>query len=131
MKKIFILAIAATSFFTACKKEPGQGGRATIKGKIFTLDYDDTFTIIKDTFPTQGENVYILYGDDNTVADNARTSFDGTFEFEFLRTGKYRIFAVSKDTAAKRSNRTIEVMKTIEIKEKKEVVTLDDMYIAD
>lgn len=131
MKKILILALAAAPFFTACKKEPGQGGRATIKGKIFTVDYDDTFTIIKDTFATQGENVYILYGDDNTVGDNARTSFDGTFQFEFMRTGKYRIFAVSKDTAAKTSNRTIEVMKTIEIKEKKEVYTIEDMYIAD
>jgi hypothetical protein len=131
MKKILILSIAAATIFTACKKEPGQGGRATIKGKLITVDYDDTFTIIKDTFPTQGENVYIMYGDDNTVADNARTSFDGTFEFEYLRKGKYRIFAVSKDTSAKTSNRTIEVLKTIEIKEKKEVVTVEDMYIAD
>jgi hypothetical protein len=131
MNKVLLLVASATIIFTACKKEPGQGGRATIKGKIFTVDFDDTFTIIKDTFPTQGENVFILYGDDNTVGDNVRTSYDGTFEFEYLRTGKYRIFAVSKDTFAKRSNRTIEVMRTIEIKEKKEVVTLDDMYIAD
>ena len=131
MKKILFVFAIATFIITACKKEPGQGGRSTIKGKFFTVDYDDTFTIIKDTFPTQGENVFILYGDDNTVADNARTSFDGTFEFEYLRTGKYRIFAVSKDTAAKTSNRTIEVMRTIEIKEKKEVVTVEDMYIAD
>lgn len=131
MKKFTLFTCLCAITFAACKKEPGQGGRATIKGKLFTVDFDDTFTIIKDTFPTQGENVYILYGDDNTVADNARTSYDGTFQFEYMRTGTYRIFAVSKDTSAKTSNKTIEVMRTIEIKEKKEVVTLDDIYIAD
>jgi hypothetical protein len=128
---VFSILTCIILVVTACKKEPGEGGRATIKGKLIVVDYDDTFTIKKDTFPAQGENIYIIYGDDNTIGDDVKTSYDGTFQFEYLRTGKYRIFAVSKDTAAKTSNKTIEVMQTIEIKDKKEIVTLNDIYIAD
>jgi hypothetical protein len=130
MNKI-ILFVMAITVVVACKKEPGQGGRATIKGKVITIDYDATYTIAKDTFPAQGENVYLLYGDDNSVGDNTKTSFDGTFEFPYLRTGKYRIFVVSKDTAAKISNKTIEVLKEVNITEKKQVKTLDDFTIFD
>ena len=130
MNKI-ILLIAAITFVVACKKEPGKGGRATIKGKVNTIDYDATYTIAKDTFPAQGENVYILYGDANTVGDNTKTSFDGTFEFPYLRTGKYRVFVVSKDTAAKISNKTFEVITDVNITDKKQVITLDDFTIFD
>jgi len=130
MNKILLL-ITTITILVACKKEPGKGGRATIKGKVTTIDYDATYTIAKDTFPAQGENVYLLYGDDNSVENNTKTSFDGTFEFAYLRTGKYKVFVVSKDTAAKISNKTIEVIKEVIITEKKEVKTLDDFTIFD
>jgi carbamoyl-phosphate synthase large subunit len=78
-----------------------------------------------------GENVYIIYGDYNVVGDNTKTSFDGTFEFPYLRKGNYRIFVVSKDSSAKISNKTIEVLREANITEKKQVVNLDQIIIFD
>jgi hypothetical protein len=127
----YLVLITFIFIVTACKKDPGKGGRATIKGQVTVIDYDDTFTIAKDTFPAQGENVYIIYGDYNVVGDNTKTSFDGTFEFPYLRKGNYRIFVVSKDSSAKISNKTIEVLREANITEKKQVVNLDQIIIFD
>ena len=44
------------------------------------------------------EDVYIVYGDEDDIYDdNVKTNFDGTFEFNNLRKGKYKVFAYSKD----------------------------------
>ncbi|MBK9318668.1 MAG: hypothetical protein IPM91_07470 [Bacteroidetes bacterium] len=45
-------------------------------------------------------DVYIIYGDDgNAIDDRTRTSFDGSYKFEFLKKGKYKIFVYTEDTA--------------------------------
>lgn len=131
MNKVFLSLLIVVTTLYSCKKDPGKGGRATIKGVVTVIDYDATYTIAKDTFPAQGENVYILYGDQNVVGDNTKTSIDGSFEFPYLRKGKYRIFVVSKDTAAKISNKTIEVIKDAEVTDKKQVINLDEIVIFD
>jgi len=131
--KNILITVFALIFiaFASCKKEAGEGGRATIKGKLIVVDYDATYTIAKDTFVAQGENVYIIYGDEKIVGDNVKTSYDGTFEFQYLRKGKYKIYAISADSSAKISNKTIEVLKEVNITEKKQVLTLDDIVIID
>lgn len=48
--------------------------------------------------PFADEDVYIIYGDEDDIYDdNIKTNFDGTFEFNNLRKGKYKVFAYSKD----------------------------------
>ncbi|MGB0888060.1 MAG: hypothetical protein ACPGSL_08060 [Vicingaceae bacterium] len=50
--------------------------------------------------PFADEDVYIIYGDEDDIFDdNVKTNFDGTFEFNNLRKGKYKVFAYSKDEA--------------------------------
>lgn len=44
------------------------------------------------------EDVYIIYGNEDEIYDdNVKTNFDGSFEFNNLRKGKYKLFAYSKD----------------------------------
>ncbi|MBN8702550.1 MAG: hypothetical protein J0M08_05770 [Bacteroidetes bacterium] len=86
-------------FFISCKKEAGEGGAATITGKIYVKDYDNaTLTNLESQYFAQKEDVYIIYGGEKgTFDDRVETSYDGTYEFKFLRKGKYKIFVYSKD----------------------------------
>lgn len=134
MKKNATLLITCFALaFTSCKKEPGEGGFATIQGKLYVKDYNQFFTLINGEYYAQGENVYIVYGDGPGVGNSVKTSYDGTFVFEFLRKGKYKVFAISKDSSAAfiNSNKTKEVMMEVEIKEKKQKVVLPDLVVLD
>lgn len=59
-------------------------------------------------------DVYIIYGDEDDVYDDdMKTNYDGTFEFENLRSGNYRIFAYTVD--ATEDSGVKPVFKSIEI----------------
>jgi hypothetical protein len=127
----FVLITFFSMLHFSCKKEAGEGGMASITGKVMIDDYDNTFTILRRVYPAQGEMVFIVYGQDKGVSDNVRTSYDGTFEFKYLRLGKYKVFAVSKDTSDRISNKTIEVLREVDITEKSKTYTVEDLHIAD
>lgn len=97
--RIFKLALFITilSIF-GCKKTEGTGGRSSIKGKLYALNCYDTVTTVGDDDILAGERVYIIYGDDVVYGDNMQTSADGSFEFNYLNEGTYKIFAYSSDT---------------------------------
>jgi hypothetical protein len=82
-------------FSLSCSKEPGLGGKATIKGKLTGRFYSDKqLTQLAGQSALGDENVYIIYGNDQTFYDDdISTSYDGTFEFKYLRPGKYVVFA--------------------------------------
>lgn len=131
MKKniiLFTLAFAMLSI-QSCKKPAGEGGQATINGKLYIQNYNSTFTTINDEYYAQGEQVYIIYGNETGVGNNVRTSYDGSFEFKYLRPGNYKVYALSKDIKSPSASKTIEVLKEVTISKKKEVVTLPDIVI--
>jgi len=130
-KLFFILNTVVIILFSSCKKDAGEGGMASITGKLMIEDYDNTFTILRNIYPAQGEMVFIVYGNEKGVNDNTRTSYDGTFKFMYLRKGKYKVFAVSKDTSDRISNKTIEILREVEITEKSKTYTVEDLHIAD
>lgn len=115
--------------FISCKKQPGEGGFATIKGRLYVKNYDPTFTVLLSEYYLPGEFVYIKYGDNNEVGDNVRTTNDGTFIFNYLRKGKYKVYAIGKDNSKPSLNIPKETLVEIEIKEKKQVVNLSDLVI--
>ena len=92
-KKYFFLI--ALFLFTGCVKTEGQGGRAKIKGKITgTCYYDDQLTQLNGSGVLANENVYIVYGTADTYFDDdIKTSYDGSYEFNYLKPGTYTIFA--------------------------------------
>lgn len=104
-KKITLLLIAAIALvITSCKKPAGEGGRATIKGKIWVENYNTlgaypggAYTL-KGEFAGADEDVYIIYGDDVSYGNKTKSGPDGVFEFKYLRKGDYKIYVQSKDT---------------------------------
>lgn len=126
--KIFII-LAITLAFSACKKQPGPGGRASIKGKVWVKEYNNEFTILKSEHYAQGENVYITYGDNPEIKDKTETSYDGSFEFPYLQKGKYKIFVVSKDSTTAELSGQTSVIREVEITAKKQTVIVEDITI--
>ncbi len=115
--------------FVSCKKEAGPGGKANIKGKVYVKNYDPSFTILLSEYYEQGENVYITYGDETTVGDNIKTSYDGSFIFPYMRVGKYKVWAISKDSSSADPAATKAMIQEIEIKDRKGNVNLPDIII--
>ena len=102
MKKILsILAILVTiAVSSSCKKPAGQGGNSSIKGMVHVTNYNSNFTVVNAVYPGADVDVYIIYGDDITYGDKLKAGPDGVFEFKYLRPGKYRVYAYSKDKDA-------------------------------
>lgn len=123
----------------SCDKDAGEGGTSSITGRVLVHDFDAGWTAVQDTYPAPKEDVYIIYGDDNSVFDDDReTSYDGTFEFKNLRKGTYKIFAYSKDTTGAWNGTVntqfrpdVPVMVTVEITSNKSEVVAPNIIILD
>lgn len=99
-KSITILTLIALTIGTACKKTAGEGGLSTIKGNVYTKNYNSNFSTLLGQYPGADVDVYIIYGDDVTFGDRIKSGPDGVFEFKYLRKGKYKIYVYSKDSVA-------------------------------
>jgi hypothetical protein len=126
MKQFLILLVCLVSFFS-CSKYEGQGGGATIKGVVVERRYNSLGNVIA-SYPAPDQDVYIIYGSENTFYDDdIKTSFDGSFEFRYLRKGNYQVF-VYEDCNTCPSGKK-EVLKQVEITEKNQTLILDTIYI--
>ncbi|TLX76919.1 hypothetical protein E9993_04345 [Labilibacter sediminis] len=133
MRYIILFTICMQTFiFSACEKGPGEGGMATIAGKVIIEDYNFDFTILRSTYPAQEYDVYIIYGNDQFYNDKVETSYDGYFEFNYLREGDYRIFAYSKDKELdyNMTSKKIAIIRDVSITAKKQKVTVEDIVVA-
>lgn len=111
MKNYFLLASILLITLFSCSKEEGEGGNSSISGKIHMTDI---------TGGNQGNyfapdyDVYILYGEDDDIYDDdTKTNYDGTFKFNNLRKGSYRVFAYTKNAGT--PSGVSPVFKSIEI----------------
>lgn len=120
-------ALILVLLVSSCKNGPGPGGQASISGKVHADNYNSTCTLLLGSYYAPDEDVYIIYGDDPSYGDHVKTSFDGTYMFNYLRPGKYTIYVYSKDCSAP-SGKTA-VTATVEITERKQAVALDDINI--
>lgn len=96
--RILLFFVVATCLM-ACQKDPGEGGLASIKGKVlkeYRLVLANPATV-QNTVPAADAEVYIVYGDHISPDDRIWTNPNGEFEFQFLRKGKYTIYVYSKD----------------------------------
>lgn len=123
---VFILITLA-----ACSKPAGPGGRATVKGKVYAYDYDNTQHYLLSKGYTSGEKVYIVYGTSESVGNTIRTRDDGSFAFMYLNKGHYKVFVNSLDTSIKikGNNSDIPVIKEFDIKNNTQTVDLGDIII--
>lgn len=116
------LAMVGVMILYACAKGPGEGGNSSIKGHVWVKDINATFQV-QTEYDGFDEDVFIIYGEDISFSDRIRSNYDGTFEFKYLRPGKYKIFMYSEDSTPPASNpNNVTIIKEIEIKDKKQSV---------
>ena len=131
-KQFFIgLCAFLLLFSTGCKKPPGPGGKAKVKGKIFVRDFDKYAINKLSEYYGSGESVFICYGDNSRVGNSVKSSTDGSFAFLYLNKGHYLVFANSRDTCIhlNGSNKTLPVIMEFDITGMNETVDLGDLTI--
>ncbi len=112
---------------SGCSKYEGKGGCSTIKGKIFLRDLDSQGNL-KEEYYVGRWPVYIVYGDDDFYGDKVETHYDGTFVFEYLYAGTYKIYTYSKCKPCPGNVEPIIV--EVDLKND-EVKTLEDIIVLD
>jgi hypothetical protein len=133
MQRAILTSLALLLFlsvFQSCEKDPGPGGKSTIYGKVLVKDYNSTFTVLNETYYGPGIWVYLIYGDDRNYGERIQTGLGGTYEFKYLRPGKYKVYALSKDSTLS-TNAMIPVMLETDIPSGRQEVGLSDLVIFD
>jgi len=124
-----ILILLSVFALAACQKVEGPGGQASVSGRIFVRDYNDSFTQLIDTYYAMEQRVYIVYGDDTMYGEEIRTHYDGTFRFNFLTKGKYSVYVYSKDSTFAAPGGQYPLIMEFEITDKKESVDLGTITV--
>jgi hypothetical protein len=123
--RYIIPALCFAFTFISCKKNEGEGGYATIKGRVLAANaYSPAIGLGADDGAPK-EDVYIIYGDETVAGDKVETSADGTFEFRYLTKGKYTIYSYSRDTSLADPNGKVMISKPIEIDDRKEIQEIE------
>lgn len=112
-----ILMISALSFFlmAACTKKEGEGGSASLRGSVQVKVCGADTTKPYATFMAQEEDVYIVYGAEDTYGDSKKTHYDGVYQFDYLRKGDYTLYAYSDNFNAQGSSEKVKVAKAVHI----------------
>lgn len=122
----FLFALASF-VFTGCSKPEGEGGTSAVYGKVYAYNYNGSGVLV-DEYYLADEDVFIIYGEgDNYYDDSYKTSFDGSFRFQYLTKGTYTVFVYSDcDTCPSGIE---EISQTFEITGNNEDVVLDDFEV--
>lgn len=131
-KKAIFNFLAVTLVFlliSSCKKEAGEGGDSSIRGKVWVVNYNATFTSINNEYVGADEYVYIIYGDDISYGDRVKTNPAGEFEFKYLREGNYTIYIYSKDKTRTEPSGITSMKVSTNISKKEQVVDVGTITI--
>jgi hypothetical protein len=128
MKKLtaYGLLLTAYCFLSSCTKEEGVGGTSTITGKVYVKEYSQAGNLLAEYYGEE-ERVYIIYGDGTTYDDDFRTSYDGSFKFQYLNKGTYQVFCYSRCDTCASGNEA--VIKEVEITDNNSTIELEDIVI--
>ncbi|HET6991906.1 MAG TPA: hypothetical protein VFJ43_11310, partial [Bacteroidia bacterium] len=130
MKRLlFLPLIALLATVYSCNSGPGPGGQASITGKVYVKgNWNSTCTLYSDSssgfVPYYGPDydVYLIYGDDPSYGDRVKTAPDGTYQFNYLRKGKYTVYVYSNDCTAPSGKTAVSI--PVEITGKKQAAQL-------
>lgn len=130
MRSAILILSLSIIFLTSCSKEEGQGGTSVITGKVFVQLYDDAnYNVLIGQYYAPEEDVYIIYGDEEIYNDRFRTNYDGSFRFEYLRKGKYTVFAYSEVPESIDPSGVKAIMKVVEITDNDQHIRVEDIVI--
>lgn len=106
-------------------------GSASISGKIYKINWNATYTDINEQYYSPDEDVFLVYGDDLSYFEKTKTRADGSYFFNNLISGDYRIYAFSEDVTQVSVSNTIEISKDTSIVKNNQNIILEDLIIAD
>jgi len=124
------MAMPLAILLIACNKDPGEGGKAEIRGRVLEQLYNNNGVATGAPYALAEQNVYIIYGDATEGQfpdDNVDSGPDGTFRFKWLRKGTYSIYTISECDTCDSGSRA--VFAKVEIGDRKEVVQAGDLVI--
>lgn len=126
LTNLFTLVFIALAF-SSCNKTAGEGGTSSIQGKVWVINLNASGEIVGEYY-AMDQDVFIIYGDsDATYDDKFATSYNGSYVFNNLVEGKYTLFVYSKCDTCQSGQEVF--TKTVEITEKKQLITVDDLII--
>ncbi len=132
-KKSAVIISGMLLMFSACSKDAGIGGEASIYGKVYARHYNSTFTVLLSEYYVPDTYVYLVYGDDINYGTRIKTNYDGEFEFNYLYPGDYTIYTYSIDSAAivnfAVDPPNMAVIQQVFIEEKKSETEIGDLLI--
>jgi hypothetical protein len=106
-------------------------GSAQITGRVFLINYYNSTSwpnlVVKDTSFAQEKEVYLKIGIAGVYDERIRTRYDGTFEFNGLIPGNYRVYLYSEDV----TGATQYIVKSfdVEITGEFQLTELGDIYV--
>jgi hypothetical protein len=112
--------------FTGCEKEAGFGGLASISGKVYAYEYNNSGRLEAEGY-TGDIVVYLAAENSNEILERARTDFKGAYLFRELRKGTYHVWVYTD--CDKCTNNQEPVVKKVVIKSNKENIMLEDFKI--
>lgn len=128
--KLFLILFGITILFQQCTKEPGYGGNSGIYGVVKLKRYNTDFSKVKEETFLANADVYIIFKDGQGYGDKVKTSYDGSFVFNHLVPGDYKIYVYSADTSLSVSGQ-IPITVSASVKKSKELVKIGEIVIAD
>ncbi len=128
MLRLQVLLFGLVLLGTACSKEEGIGGRATIKGKVHATEYNLIGAEVDQYFASE-QRVYIVYGADGGYFDDeVRTDYEGRYEFNYLYKGSYSVYVYSDCEEPCPGGEEV-IIKTAELGSNKETLELETFEI--
>ncbi|NVO19909.1 MAG: hypothetical protein HXX13_09420 [Bacteroidetes bacterium] len=125
LASLLILLLPA---FYSCSKEPGTGGNSTIYGKVYVKDYNSSFTELNGEYWGQDVEVYLIFGDDRSYSEHVNTTYNGNYEFKYLRPGDYHLYCYSKDSTLQ-TTALVPVIRDVTINKKHQQIEVPTMTI--
>lgn len=126
-KNVLFYLVTILLLLQSCSKEEGFGGLATIRGKVFGQNFNQNGVLIAENY-IGDVRVYISKHEDPIPFGDVRSSYDGSYEFEFLHEGKYDIW-VFGDCDFCPWDQMFD-KKTVEITSKRQTVEVEDLVIS-
>lgn len=129
LKNIFRITCVAglfMAFASSCTQDEGFGGNSHIKGVMIEKYYNEDSTMFLYELPAKDEDVYLLFGEQNNVGEDTKTSYTGNFQFQYLWPGNYKLYYYSDDFASK-TNEKKEIVIDFNL-EKNQTFDFDTIY---